>query len=133
MHKGLLDTHDENEMGGLAIDCQPALQTDVTNNLALATDPQGVAVPRDDKEKPDLRVNEQVFKGIQPIVAGPIRDRERLLIKDSDETTPIGAVDDVRAPEPPSAIITQTSDALLLSGTQPAASLLCGIDNRPAR
>ena len=85
MKKNFFDGDNQNEVRQFAIDGQSVLKRPIPNDLSLAADPQGVAVSGNDENQSDVGADQQVFKRIQPVVAEPVRDGERLLIEDSNE------------------------------------------------
>src|SRR5215475_92108 len=87
MHESILDTDYENQLGYFSIYNELVLQFRVSNDIALSADPQCVAVTRNEEEKSNFGISEQVLERVQPSVPEPIRNREGLFVQHRDKAS----------------------------------------------
>src|SRR5947209_17824435 len=70
----------------LAVDRQRLQQRRIGGDPGAAVDPQGLVDPGDEEDQPHSGGGEQIADRVDPVVAEPVRNQQRLVIEHLDET-----------------------------------------------
>ena len=73
--------HHNRELRNTASDCHAFAQRQVPNDARFPGDPQRFAFPRNHEEDREVRILEKIPERVDPLVAGPVWDRQILLVK----------------------------------------------------
>ena len=85
MHEGLIDCDHQDEVRRLARNLKPRLERSVSHDAALAADTERVAMTGYHEDKRHVRTLDHVRNRIEPLVAGPVWNGQRLFVENGDE------------------------------------------------
>src|SRR2546429_130881 len=85
VEEALLDLDPDGDQGALVVGRQQLEDLRVTNDRGAPVHAERLLAARNEEDRPDVRVLEQVSHAVQALVARPIGDYEAAVVEDADE------------------------------------------------
>ena len=98
VHEGLRHPDHDGEFGRAPLHAHALKQLRIVDQRRPAVDPQRVVIARNDEQQPDARICDDVAQAVETVVAGTVRDRQRVLVKNFHEAHMVAARADIGAP-----------------------------------
>jgi hypothetical protein len=105
------------QVGRASLDGHRRAQRPIPHDLRLAADAERVAAAWQQENQPDVRVLQNVAEGIDPAIAEPVGNRQRVFVEDLNEAgrSPFGEMS--RMPDAP-LVATRTNGDLAMNWRQ---------------
>src|SRR5213078_1707051 len=85
VEEALLDLDADGDQGALVLDHQRLEDLRVANDRGAPVHAERLLAARNEEDRPNVRVLEQVPHGVQALVAGPVGNHEVAVVEDADE------------------------------------------------
>ena len=95
MHEDLVHRDDDRKLRSAAVDAHALEQFRIVGKRRPSVHAQRILEAGDNEHQPDARIGDDIDQRIETVVAGAIRDRQRALVENLDETDGIAARTDI--------------------------------------
>lgn len=85
VHEGFLNVDHKGKQWFLAVHCMPLADRGIPDDTCFARNAQSISMTGHNEQERHIQVFQKVLKPINPVIAKPIRNDQRLIVVDFDK------------------------------------------------